>query len=186
MQFHRISSLASLAVAACAASYSGSARTTTRAALEASPGWILAATPERRERAASDCGAAALAMIAARWGVDPPRAAAGDITFAQLRHAARALGLDAYEISASSLVLDHELRRGRPVVVALWRPYGDGLRRGHYEVVVGLNPETGEIATIDPGAGWRVRTLAQLELEWAPVAHPALVVLGTGTETSAR
>lgn len=48
----------------------GGARTIDPARLAAEPGWIVAAsTPSVRQVGPLDCGAAALAMVAARWHV---------------------------------------------------------------------------------------------------------------------
>lgn len=173
-------------LSACAAGYSGPARPTTRAAIEAQSGWMLAMTPELRQTTATDCGPTALAMVAAKWGVEPARAIADvaergsvdNVSFVRLRATARKLGLSAYVIAGNTGTLAYELRRGRPVVIGLLRPYGKRARQGHYEVVVGVQLERELVATIDPAAGWRVRTFAQLEREWAPAKHPAMVVLG--------
>jgi hypothetical protein len=181
-----VAALGMLMLSACASAYSGPARPTTRGAIEAQPGWMLAATPELRQTTATDCGPTALAMVAARWGVEPARAIADvaergsvdNVSFVRLRATARKLGLSAYVIAGNTGTLAYELRRGRPVVIGLLRPYGARARQGHYEVVVGVHLERELIATIDPAAGWRVRTFAQLEREWAPAKHPAMVVLG--------
>jgi ABC-type bacteriocin/lantibiotic exporter with double-glycine peptidase domain len=181
-----VAGVLALSASACAVGYSGPARPTTRAAVEAEAGWTLAPAPELRQQSHSDCGPTALAMVAAHWGVEPMRAAANvsssgpvdNVSFARLRSAARKLGLSAYVITANAGTLTYELRHGRPVVVGLMRPYGRRANQGHYEVVVGVQLAKGLVATIDPAAGWRVRTFDELEKEWGPARHPAMVVLG--------
>jgi hypothetical protein len=169
-----------IALASCAATERIAPLPTTRALLEVDDAWILSPAPELKQRGVLDGGPTALAIVAARWGLDPVRAdlvasvASGDVSIAWLRAAARALGLYAFTVSADWIVLVHEVRRGRPVLIALDR----SPEPGRYEVVVGVNVEAGLVATIDPGAGWRVRTLAELEREWAPGQHPALLVRG--------
>jgi hypothetical protein len=175
-----LSAAIAITLAACAAREPVALRSTTLAALEGAPGWILSPAPELRQRTERDGGPTALAMIAARWGVAPARTdvvasvASGDVSITWLRAAARALGLYAFTLSADGDLLVHELRRGRPVLIAL--------DPGHFEVVVGVNLDAGLIATIDPGAGWRLRSFRELEREWAPLRHPALLVRGVAPD----
>jgi len=184
---------AKVAVLACLAgclSYTGGARTLDPARLTEEPGWIIAApTPELRQRAALDCGAASLAMVAGRWHVsftlDAAKASLPAPTEAgtrlgDLRDAARAHGLVAFAIAGDRETLVHELGAGRPVIVGLLLPYGARRAMSHYEVVVAVHPEDGRFATIDPAGGWRVRTWAALDAEWRPAGRPTLVVLGPG------
>lgn len=175
---------ASLALAACAVPYSGAARPVDAAAIAPAAGWTVAPVPVIRQRALADCGPAALAMIAARWQrplalADATRAAPPDADgtrLGSLRDVARAHGLRAFALAGDRALLEHELERGRPVLVGLVRPHG---RRAltHFEVVVGVHPD-GRVATVDPGAGWQVRPWSGLEAEWAPGGHPAMVVVG--------
>jgi ABC-type bacteriocin/lantibiotic exporter with double-glycine peptidase domain len=156
-------------------------------------GWIaVAGIRPVRQKGQLDCGPAALAMVAQRWGV--PLAAATRATarrrghgskLGALRAAARASGLTAFAIRADRATLVHELERGRPVLVGLLR--GQGRRRlSHYEVVVGYHPQRGEFATIDPAAGFGVRRWRDLASEWEPAGRPALIVLGPATSRADR
>jgi len=79
-------------------------------------------------------------------------------------------------------VLEFELRAHRPVIVGLEHRVGKETFR-HYEVVVGLNPSTGQVVTLDPANGWRVRQRAELDAEWSPIGRPALVVVGRTAES---
>lgn len=165
------------------ASYAGGARPIDPSRLR-EPGWITTGPMHViRQRGPLDCGAAALAMVAARWhvtvtGDDPafPRPSTNGLRLGDLRTVARGHGLVAFAIAADRATLDHELRAGRPVIVGLLRPYTRREAMSHYEVVVAQRGD--EIVTLDPAAGWRVRSWAALDAEWRLAAYPALVVLG--------
>src|SRR4051794_25005108 len=83
-----------------------------------------APTPVVRQAKETDCGLAALAMVAGAWGQTwsvaelaarlPPDDKG--VKLGALRDLARARGLDAYAIRATPQDLEHELRAGRPVV----------------------------------------------------------------------
>jgi ABC-type bacteriocin/lantibiotic exporter with double-glycine peptidase domain len=173
-------------IAGCA-SYSGGARPIDPSRLASEPGWITAApTPEIRQRTRLDCGAAALGMVAAAWHLriaadDPaiPAPTKRGVRLGDLRSAARSHGLIAFAIKANRGTLGHELRAGRPVIVGLLRPYSGTEAVSHYEVVVAMRGD--EIVTLDPAAGWRVRTWDSLQGEWRAAGYPALVVLGPRT-----
>jgi ABC-type bacteriocin/lantibiotic exporter with double-glycine peptidase domain len=171
-------------VATGCVSYSGGGRPIDPSRVVSEPGWIKAApTPDIRQRTRLDCGAAALAMVAGRWRVqialdDPAIAAPGKhgVRLGDLRSAAKAHGLIAFAITADHATLDHELRAGRPIIVGLLRPYSRTEAVSHYEVVVAMRGD--EIVTLDPAAGWRVRSSASFDAEWRAAKFPALVVLG--------
>jgi ABC-type bacteriocin/lantibiotic exporter with double-glycine peptidase domain len=176
--------IAATALGGCAIGYSGAARPTSAGAIAEEPGWVSAPVGEVRQRADNDCGPAALAMVAARW--DRPLALAAITTaiaptekgarLGALRDFARAHGLRAFAVAGDRALLEHELGRGRPVIVGLIRPHGREART-HYEVVVAVHAD-GRVATVDPAAGWQVRPWAGLEAEWQPAGHPAMVVVG--------
>jgi ABC-type bacteriocin/lantibiotic exporter with double-glycine peptidase domain len=182
------STVAVAALVAGCISYRGGARSIDPDRLTAEAGWIVAApTPEIRQRAARDCGAASLAMIAGRWQV--PLSFDGAIAalpaptkqgtrLGDLRDAARALGLTAFAIAGDRETLVHEVRAGRPVIVGLILPYGGRRVLSHYEVLVAVHPVDGRFVTIDPASGWRARSWEALDAEWRPAGRPTLVVLG--------
>lgn len=176
--------IAGLALVGCTATYSGAGRATSKTALAAEPGWVMTEVPELQQRELADCGPTALAMLAAHWGIDPEVArgavvASSDATFAQLRTAARGLGLEAFVISGDVETVVHELELGRPILIGLLRPMGRKHARGHYEVIVGVHAERKLAATIDPAGGWKVRSFAELDQEWLPTKRAAMVVVGT-------
>jgi len=171
---------------ACQLSYTGGARPIAPAQL--GDGWYrAAATPVVRQRQESDCGLAALAMVAGRWGrtwsvadLDhqlPP--GARGVKLGALRDLARTRGLDAYAIRGSASDLAHELQAGRPVVLGLILPYDKNHNASHYEVAIAMNPRDGTVVTIDPASGdWRQRSKQVLDLEWKTAGFATLVVVG--------
>ena len=165
--------------------YQGSARTVSLAEVEREPGWIVVrGVPVVRQESAHDCGAAALAMVLARWGipnaapeirrsvpVDERGASAGG-----LRNFARDQGLRAFLISGGESDLEHELGARRPVLVGLVQRYAGHRALSHYEVVIGLNPINHRVLLLDPGRGPREDELASFEREWQDAGRLALVV----------
>lgn len=194
-----VAALASIATigGGCAPHYVGGARPIDPDRIADEPGWLRAGpTPTLRQRHADDCGPAALAMVASHWQVpltvDEATAALPEpgplgARLRDLRDAARARGLVAFVVAGDRATIDHELRAGRPLIVGLLLPYSGKQAISHYEVVVAASAvaassvagDGGQVVTIDPSsAGWRVRTYAALDAEWAPVGRPTLVVLG--------
>jgi hypothetical protein len=123
-------------------------------------------------------------MVLGFWGrpasPDEVRAASGTPSSAgvqagTLRDLIRARGLLAYLVEGSLDDLERELGEGRPVVVGLAKPYTNGVY-AHYEVVAGLNRARGWVATIDPGTGWSVNTVAGFLEEWQPTHRLTLVI----------
>jgi ABC-type bacteriocin/lantibiotic exporter with double-glycine peptidase domain len=178
--------LALVGVAACQLPYTGGARAVRPD--EVGVGWYRAATtPIVRQHHETDCGLAALAMVAGAWGhpwsVDdlnrelPPTE--HGLKLGALRDLARAHGLTAYAIKGSVHDLEHELASGRPVVLGLFLPFDQGHNASHYEVAIALDPRDGTVVTIDPASGqWRRRSKQVLELEWQPAGFATLVVVG--------
>lgn len=176
---------------ACQLSYTGGARVVRPNDLGA--GWYrAAATPVVRQQQASDCGLAALAMVAGTWGrrwsvaelsSQLPPTERG-VKLGALRDLARARGLEAYAIKGTTLDLEHELQAGRPVVLGLILPYDQNRNASHYEVAIAINPRDGTVVTIDPASGsWRERSSRVLDLEWKTAGFAALVV---AADTGAR
>jgi ABC-type bacteriocin/lantibiotic exporter with double-glycine peptidase domain len=190
-QAPRASRLAALVVAvlgvtACQLPYTGGARPVSPT--ELGTGWYrAAATPVVRQHHETDCGLAALAMIAGTWGrrwsvedlnQQVPPTERG-VKLGALRDLARARGLEAYAIKGSERDLAHELSQGRPVLLGLILPYDQGHNASHYEVAVAMKPADGTVVTIDPATGqWRQRSRKVLDLEWKTAGFAALVVVG--------
>jgi ABC-type bacteriocin/lantibiotic exporter with double-glycine peptidase domain len=177
--------IALICLAACQLPYTGGARAVSPDTLGG--GWYTAAaTPVVRQHQETDCGLAALAMVAGAWGRHwsvadlihqlPPTDRG--VKLGPLRDLARARGLEAYAIQGSSADLTHELSHGRPVVLGLFLPFDRGHNASHYEVAVAIRPDDGTVVTIDPASGqWRQRSRQVLDLEWKPAGYATLVVV---------
>jgi len=173
-------------VTACQLSYTGGARTVSPTQL--GDGWYrAAATPVVRQHHETDCGLAALAMVAGAWGRHwsvaelnqqlPPNERG--VKLGALRDLARRRGLDAYAIKGTTADLTHELSSGRPVVLGLVLPFDQERNASHYEVAIAMNPRDGTVVTIDPASGeWRQRSKSVLDLEWKTAGFATLVVVG--------
>ncbi len=165
-------------------SYLGTAQGFDPAAMERDPGWIAArGVPLVLQEAESDCGAAALAMVLAYWGVSATRqevfdacgAPAGGIRAADLRDFARKKGLKAFIIEGEFADFEKELSKRRPVIVGLVKPHATFVLT-HYEVVVGLHPREQVIVTLDPARGWRQNTGEGFLKEWRLARNVTMVV----------
>jgi len=173
-------------IASCALPYTGGARAVHPTQLGTN--WLQAAqTPVVMQKQQSDCGLAALAMVAGAWGrhwtVDdlahriPP--GKHGIKLGVLRDLARERGLEAFAIKASRDDLKNELSAGRPVMLGLMLPHDQKRNRTHFEVAIALNTQDGTVITIDPATGdWMRRSPEVLEIEWKAAGYAALVVTG--------
>ncbi len=173
-------------ITACAVPYRGGARAVQPQQLDAS--WYRAApTPVVVQKRPTDCGLAALAMVAGAWGrqwsIDdlahrmPP--GKHGVKLGVLRDFARARGLEAYAIKGNTKDLKTELSNGRPVLLGLILPHDRKRNRSHYEVAIAMNPSDGTVVTIDPATGdWMKRSPAVLDLEWKAAGYATLVVTG--------
>jgi ABC-type bacteriocin/lantibiotic exporter with double-glycine peptidase domain len=151
------------------------------------PGWLAVRdVPWLPQETDSDCGAAALAMVLSHHGL---ATSVEDVTMAasaasseglaagSLRDYARHRGAAAFLVRGELADLEAELALRRPVIVGL--AIGRGARTAvtHYEVVVGLHPERGLVATLDPARGLRQSSLHDFYREWQPSRRLALVVI---------
>lgn len=173
-------------VTACAVPYRGGARAVQPQQLDAS--WYRAApTPVVVQKRPTDCGLAALAMVAGAWGHSwsldelahrmPP--GKHGVKLGILRDFARGRGLEAYAIKGNRGDLKTELSNGRPVLLGLILPHDRKSNRSHYEVAIAMNQNDGTVITIDPATGdWMRRTPAVLDLEWKAAGYATLVVTG--------
>lgn len=174
---------AALATSGC---YAGSARSTSPRQVEREPGWVLVDGMQPvAQTSLDDCGAAALAMMLARWAVPTPRAAlvramppepGRGIALGALRDFARSKGLEAYIIRGELEDLVNELGLGRPVLVGLVQRYGDRAR-SHYEVVTGINRASRKLLLLDPARGLREDTFEGFSSEWTAAGRPTLVIV---------
>lgn len=179
---------------ACQVPYAGGARPVEPSTLDAH--WVRAApTPVIRQQQESDCGLAALAMVAGSWGRQwnvvemahrlPP--SEHGLRLGALRDMARQAGLEAYAISASTRDLRSELAAGRPVLLGLVLPHDREKNRHHYEVAVAIDPRDDTVVTIDPASGdYMKRPPKILDIEWKAAGYAALVVVGDTRQAGTR
>jgi ABC-type bacteriocin/lantibiotic exporter with double-glycine peptidase domain len=169
----------------CVAYSRGTARETTYDDLRREDGWLLVdVAPIVRQESDDDCGAASLSTVLAVWGVDASaetlrkECAVADesgLRATSLRDAARRRGLSAFLLAGRVADLDHELRRGRPVLVGVVKSAGT-VSVTHFEVVVGLHPGAARVAALDPARGLVCDALADFAGEWAATKGVTLVV----------
>jgi len=184
--------VAAAASAGCVAVNPGSAKTVDYEELRREPGWVLLDdvrfVPQETE---SDCGAAALSTVLARWNVDAPVATlakecatpgAEGLRAADLRDAAKRRGLSAYLIEGCVADLEHELSRGRPVVVGLVKTAGPA-SVAHFEVIVGLHGAD-RVAALDPARGLVCDALPAFAAEWAATKGATLVIFRPEAKTA--
>lgn len=145
----------------------------------------LTGVPEIRQKAAMDCGAAALAMVLAHLGrpavpeaiatacqADPVRG----IAAGRLRDHAKSLGFESYVIPGNFQDLHRELSMGRAVIAGMIKLTLGGPIQ-HYEVVVGYHPAEGTVVTLDPARGLRRYDVQGFFTEWQRAACVTIVVL---------
>jgi ABC-type bacteriocin/lantibiotic exporter with double-glycine peptidase domain len=180
-------------VTACAVPYKGGARSVQPAQLD--HGWVRAApTPVIKQKQQSDCGLAALAMVAGAWGrhwtVEElsirARPGKSGLKLKVLRDIARERGFEAYAITANREDLRRELEQGRPVLLGLVLPHDRNSNRNHFEVAIAIDPRDGTVVTIDPATGeWLKRAPKILDLEWKTAKYAALVVVADKAKQAA-
>lgn len=174
-------------LANAAGCYRGTARTVSLGDVDRQPGWVMVRdVPVIRQSSEHDCGAAALAMVLAHWGIadtapeirrtvvgsDPRGASAGE-----LRRFAREKGLRAFLIKGARDDLRHEIAAQRPVLVGLVQRYTGSRALTHYEVVIGINPISNRVLLLDPGRGPREDELASFDREWRDAGGITLIVM---------
>jgi hypothetical protein len=174
-----------LCLLAGACGYTGRAHALTPEVWKTEPGWIAVDHVRmRHQKSEYDCGPTALQMVLDHWCNSGPALATGfdpgrRTTAGELRDRARQLGFDAYVVAGTFEDIKHELALNRPVIVGVAKPVGKNKAVAHYQVVVGIQPKTSRIATLDPDQGWRENTFAGFLEEWTPAKRLLLVMLPT-------
>lgn len=170
------------------ASYQGHERTAHDRHVAAEVGWVrLDSVPLVRQRAAWDCGLAALTMVLRYWSIAPDVASFEALTRAavlegrsiragELRSLARAHGAQAFLFHATLQDLETELGRGRPVLVGEQKATLGGAVP-HYAVVIGVHPASQRVLLLDPALGLRENSYVHFEEEWASTGRLALLVV---------
>jgi ABC-type bacteriocin/lantibiotic exporter with double-glycine peptidase domain len=181
-------------ICACAIPYTGGARSVQPTQLDETSWYRAAPTPVVMQKQMTDCGLAALAMVAGAWGrhwsIDDlaHRVPPGNhgVKLGVLRDLARSRGFDAYAIKATRDDLKTELAAGRPVLLGLILPHDRKRNRSHYEVAIAMNRSDGTLITIDPATGdWMRRSPAVLDVEWKAAGYAALVVTADKAQETA-
>ncbi len=174
-----------LAAASCYAGEAHDVSPRRAAALEADPAWkFVRGVPFIAQRADSDCGPAALAMVLSHFGVKTSLAEVAQLSppdevgvrAGGLRDAARAKGMQAFVVEGTFNDLVDQLSRDRPVLVGLAKPITGGRALAHYEVVVGIDRTDKKIVTLDPSRGLRENSLEGFAKEWVPTGRVTLIV----------
>lgn len=179
---------------ACRLPYSGGAKPVVVTAID--DHWHRAApTPVVRQSDRTDCGLAALAMVAGAWGQSwtlselkqaLPATKEG-VRLGALRDYARSRGFVAYAVKGTHDDLVFELSRHRPVLLGLVLPFAKDKALAHYEVAIAVDPRDGAVITQDPATGKLMRrTREVLDREWKPAKYATLVVVGTTQGSVAR
>jgi ABC-type bacteriocin/lantibiotic exporter with double-glycine peptidase domain len=156
------------------------------AKLDLERGWVsVAAVPVIRQEGDRDCGAAVTTMLLRYWGLPATqanvRAASGvapdhGLRADFLRTHLHAHGLQAFLFEGRFGDLEHELARGRPVLVGVLRTVSRDVY-AHYQLVVAVNRAREQVVVIDPVDGWSVYSFAGFMREWTPTHFLTMAVL---------
>jgi len=68
-----------------------------------------------------------------------------------------------------------ELENGRPVIVGVAKRYGQKAL-SHYEVVVGIQPNSQTLFSLDPADGWIKNSVSGFMTEWDATGHVMIVL----------
>lgn len=173
--FHLVFAAIAAASLGCA-SYQGSAKEVRPSTLVRDENWVMVrGFPRVLQRGNHDCGAASLAAVLEFWG---HRTTPEQISEAlgkrneQLRARdievyAKREGLSSFVFFGTMNDLIYELKRGRPVIVGVGKPYSDKKALAHYEVVVGYEPKKRQVLLLDPARGWQVDSFEGFAREWS-------------------
>ena len=159
------------------------------AAVEPGPVWIdVPYVHQPRE----GCGAASLTMVMAYWAAQQHKAVGADgnlaaiqrelyspkdhgITAERMGDYLRRHGFKAFALSGAWSDLEEQLRKGRPLIVAL-KPRGQ--RELHYVVVDGIDSARGIVTVNDPAERKMLtRERAGFEKEWSATRNWMLLAV---------
>lgn len=172
-----------LATSGC---YRGAGAPADPVAVQRETSWVRVEVPLVRQRGKSDCGVAALASVLAYHGQPTPLAALEEqlggapsrgVRAGELAKVARERGLAAFAFFATVEDLQHELDRGRPVIVGIAKPYSGQHALTHYQVVIGYDPRHKRLLTLDPADGAREYPVDGFMREWQPTKRVAIVIM---------
>jgi predicted double-glycine peptidase len=163
--------------------YTGKSSELSREALVKERGWVaVRGVPLYRQQAHHDCGPTALAMVLRFWNpkadVQPllGRPVDAQSSAADLRALARERGYAAFVVEGKVEDLVHEIKLGRPVIVGVAKPTALG-PIAHYEVLIGMHPDSQRVATLDPARGVRQNSYAAFLEEWVATGNVLIVIM---------
>ena len=171
-----------LCAAACGHAPSGdSSHALTTHALQHEFGWLaIDSVPLYQQEGSDNGGPTALAMVLAYWHPAWPQArsllasSAPSMSPETLRDRAHAYGFEAEIVAGTVADIRDELGSGRPVIANLVKRSVVEVER--YEVIIGLHRRSLRVATLDPAAGLRQRSMESFLREWDPAGRRLLVV----------
>lgn len=175
------------------ASYQGTAKPVQVANLSKQGNWVLVPNfPSVKQSSSHDCGAAALAAVLGYWGrpTTPERVAEAEgrknqrLRAADLERHAKSVGLSAFVIYGTMADVLYEVRRGRPVIVGVGKPYGENKAIAHYEVVVGYEPKQERVLLFDPAKGFQTNSYEGFATEWAASKGVTIVTFLSESKTA--
>ncbi len=158
------------------ATYQGTAKEARPSVLAREDNWVMVrGFPRVLQRGNHDCGAAALAAVLAFWGhrVTPEQISTAvskrgeQLRARDIEVYAKSVGLSSFVFFGTMNDLIYELKRGRPVIVGVGKPYSDKKALAHYEVVVGYEPKKRQVLLLDPARGWQVDSFEGFAREWS-------------------
>jgi predicted double-glycine peptidase len=149
------------------------------------------------------CGAASLEMVSSYWGkkirqqdlIDSANETIKETGFSLGELKANALenGLKAISFSGSRQILEAQISKGRPVIVALSLPYNRSVQSpffrsfpaskgaaffmdsySHYVVVLGITPQ--DIIVMDPLTGIDTYSYTEFDKHWSERSYGALLI----------
>jgi predicted double-glycine peptidase len=152
-----------------------------------------------RQRESKDCGSAALSTVLRYWQPNGGRAinregieaalrrdSSEGLAAGELRDHARQNGFPAYVIEGAFSDLQHEVDRGRPVIVGVHKPISSGEALRHYEVFIGYHPKSRQVLTLDPANGLRQNGVDGFSDEWQQAGNVMLVVMPPDARAHAK
>jgi ABC-type bacteriocin/lantibiotic exporter with double-glycine peptidase domain len=153
---------------------------------------MLIDVPVVRQGGADECGAVCAQMVARTWlgeeagrcarvgvTVNPGRGSRADDIVTGLRDA----GLETFLQVGTLDQVERHLERGRPMIAGLVQAYRGGVRRTHYVVVAGADPEHGILAVVDPARGWRRYPYDGFQAEWEGSGYVLIVAAAATGDT---
>ena len=159
------------------ASYQGTAKDVQLASLKNKGNWLIVPDFPRVLQASNhDCGAAALASVLTYWGrpTTPEKVAEAEgkkgkqMSASDIERHAKSNGLSAFVFYGNMGDILYEVRRGRPVIVGVGKPYGEKNKAlAHYEVIIGVDPEAKRVLLLDPARGFQTNSFEGFGTEWA-------------------